>query len=340
MFIDGLSASEHRDYNRKSVEVFVLPISASFPVMDQLNAWGPNGSDCSSPQDAIQYCRDLAVRHAENFSVLSRFVPDHLVDGIAALYAFCRWCDDLADETGDPQRSLELLGWWRTELHDCFSGRARHPVFVALRTAIVEYGLDDQPFHDLLDAFEGDQHRNRYAAWSDLTDYARGSANPVGRIVLSMAGEPCTDAQLAASDALCTALQLTNLWQDVRRDLGERNRIYLPGDLHDIPDFESRLQRTVRDGRAPDPDFLELYRDLVRDCVNRTLPLYEQGHRLLAMTSAELRPMLWLFHAGGFAVLRAIRSCNHETCLMRPRLGLVAKGILLLRARRRAGGAT
>ena len=56
--------------------------------MDQLNDWGPKGSDCSSPQDAIQYCRDLAVRHAENFSVLSRFVPDRLVDGIAALYAF------------------------------------------------------------------------------------------------------------------------------------------------------------------------------------------------------------------------------------------------------------
>ncbi|MEE2681568.1 MAG: squalene/phytoene synthase family protein, partial [Planctomycetota bacterium] len=113
-----------------------MPSAASMSVIDLLATWGPGCDPSVSSSESRRYCHDLAIEHGENFSVLSRFVPERMHDGMCAVYAFCRWSDDLGDEIGDRDRSTELLSWWRSELDACFDGRASHPVFVALAPVI------------------------------------------------------------------------------------------------------------------------------------------------------------------------------------------------------------
>ena len=304
--------------------------------MQQLKRWGPERCDVLTPAESARWCRALTLGHRENFSVLSRFMPESMREGACAVYAFCRWSDDLADETSSPERALALLAWWRGELHACFGGEATHPVFVALQPAISRHNLDQSPFDDLLDAFEQDQRIGRYDTWTQLLDYCGKSANPVGRLVLRLAGVDESDARVALADAVCSGLQLANHWQDVRRDCLERDRIYLPADMHDIADFDHRLAETCRLGHAPDRTFLAAYRDLMRRLVERTRPMLESVDDLLGGMSHNLRPMFWLFGAGGLAVLDCIDRCGHETVLMRPRVSMWRKAMLLLHARRLA----
>ncbi len=304
----------------------------SVHTVQQLDHFGPVQCETLSVEQARRWCRRLARGRYENFSVLSALVPAGLRDDYAALYAFCRWADDLGDEIGDRERSLELLGWWRRELRRCFEGEPRHPVFIALAPTIRRHGLPMQPFDDLIRAFEQDQTVLRYDTWDQLLGYCRWSADPVGRLVLMIAGEPRTDELFELSDAVCTALQLTNHWQDVRRDLVERNRIYLPRELIAIDRFEERLAATARQGFAPDRTFLAESRALIRTCVDRTWPLFEKGSALPARLRPGTRPFVGLFLAGGTRVLRQIGLWSYETVLHRPRLTPAAKLALVARA--------
>ncbi len=297
-----------------------------------LPRYGPGQASAASPEEARAYCRRLAGAHYENFSVLSPLVPERCRADFAAVYAFCRWADDLADESGSPARALELLAWWRGELEAMAAGEARHPVFVALRETFARCGLTTAPFGDLVSAFELDQSKTRYATWDEVLGYCRLSANPVGRIVLKVLGERCDEAQLAASDALCTALQLTNHWQDIRRDWAERGRIYIPADMHDIEGFEARLADTVARGYAADGAFWTESRRLVRRLVARTWDVYGAAEPLVAGASRGSQPLLWLFSAGGRTVLWNIERWNCETVLERPRLSAPRKAALVLRA--------
>jgi squalene synthase HpnC len=248
------------------------------------------------------------------------------------VYAFCRWADDLGDEAGSPERATELLAWWRGELERLAAGEARHPVFVALRETVARRGLSLVPFGELLSAFELDQVKSRYATWDEVVGYCRLSANPVGRIVLAVLGERCDDAQLTASDAVCTALQLTNHWQDIKRDWIERRRIYVPADMHDIADFEARLDRTITQGWSSDATFFAESRRLVRRLVAHTWDLWEAGEPLVESVSPRSRPLIWLFAAGGRSVLRNIERWNCETVLERPKLSKPRKAWLVGRA--------
>ncbi len=307
---------------------------ASIPVIELLESWGPDQRPAITIDEANRYCRELALSHGENFSVLTRYVPNRMLEGVCAVYAFCRWADDLGDETGDPKESLRLLSWWREELERCFEGSPSHPVFMALAPVVERHGLSVAPFEALINAFEQDQTKTRYGTWDEVLGYCRGSADPVGRLFLALAGEPCSVDQLAASDAVCTALQLTNHWQDVLRDLVDRDRIYLPSELHSIPDFESRLRSTMDMRHAPDATFLESYRELIRTCVERTWDLFQEGNTLLEMVDRDIRPVIWLFQAGGTTVLRRIEQWNFETCLGRPRIGAMTKMYLAIKASR------
>src|SRR5262249_44949841 len=143
------------------------------------------------------------------------------------IYAYCRWADDLADETGD-DLAPALLAWWRDELGACYAGTPRHPVTVALRETIDTFDVPPQPFLDLLAALEQDQYPTRYASYDQLPAYCANSATPVGRLVLHLCR--CHDEQRGAlSDHVCTALQLANFWQDVARD-AQIGRVYLPAE--------------------------------------------------------------------------------------------------------------
>ncbi|MEC9372315.1 MAG: squalene synthase HpnC [Planctomycetota bacterium] len=296
-------------------------------------------------------CRALATSHYENFSVLTRLVPARLRDDFAAVYSYCRVSDDLADETGADEaaraRSLELLGEWRAGIDRCFdyaeshdiasaplddAERPRHPVHVALASTIRKHELPREPFHRLIDAFEQDQRVTRYRTWDELIGYCTGSADPVGRIVLGLAGhrldEPANAERVAMSDATCTALQLTNFWQDVRRDLEERDRVYLPSE-------ETGLDaETLREwiGRGDDPAARVAYIRAVRPLVERTRALFERGRPLVGTLAAEMRPVVWLFGAGGERVLTRVERMGCATLWGRPRLTRVDKGVLLARA--------
>jgi squalene synthase HpnC len=301
--------------------------------MAQLEQWGPEHCASVAPQEAIRYCRSLTMGHRENFSVLSRLTPESMRDGASAVYAFCRWADDLADESDSPEQAMALLGWWRGQLHACFQGTPEHPVFIALAMAIERHGLELPPFDALLDAFEQDQRVTRYETWEALLAYCANSANPVGRLVLRLAGADESPEQIRLSNTVCTGLQLANLWQDVQRDLVDRDRIYVPDDTHTIDDFQRRLSHTCLQGSAPDATFYGACRGLIQSLVDRTRPLLECVHPLVETAPAHVRPMLWLFGAGGLSVLRAIERSNCETVLFRPRVGTIERLMLLWKAR-------
>ncbi len=298
-------------------------------VMEMLKEWGPQRDDVADAATARQYCDRLVRGHGENFSVLSRFVPADRVDAFAAVYAFCRWADDLADEAPDPERALELLAWWGDELNRLESGAPRHPITVALAPVVERHNLSFKLFRDLLDAFEQDQRVTRYDTWTQLLAYCRRSANPVGRLVLEVLGEKPGAKGLEASDAICTALQLTNHWQDIRRDLVERDRIYVPAEFLTLERFEERLRDSAAQGFAVDHTFLSESRTIVAELVKRTWTLYEQGDALLPLIGEESRPIVWLFTCGGQRTLRLIEQWNCETVLHRPSMGRPTKMMLV-----------
>lgn len=307
-------------------------------VAEQLADLGPGrvGPGLPPPMqlpEARRYCGALARGHYENFSVLSALVPARLRDDFAAVYSFCRWADDLGDEAGEAgEGRLRLLAWWRAELAACFGGEPRHPVFVALRPAVERHGLPIRPFDDLVRAFEEDQVKSRYATWDELASYCTRSADPVGRIVLALFGQ-ATPARIALSDRICTALQVVNHVQDVRRDLLERDRIYLPAEhFAGIADFEGRLRRSALAGHACDRTFLSEYRGAVRPLVDRCWDLFAEGRALLPGLDAEARPVIRLFVEGGERVLRSVEDWNLETCIHRPRLARASKAALVARA--------
>lgn len=195
--------------------------------MRDLGRFGPGGALPHLTQEqAFDYCKSLAKQHYENFSVASWLVPRSLRQDLYNVYAFCRWSDDLGDEVGDKTRSLELLQWWRIELEKCFQGESIHPVFIALKSTVDRFRLESLPFKQLVDAFVQDQTVFRYATDTDLDQYCSKSANPVGRIMLGMAGVHSDQAK-KLSDCVCTGLQIANFCQDMKRDAW-MGRIYLP----------------------------------------------------------------------------------------------------------------
>lgn len=301
-------------------------------ILDQLEMYGPDRCDPLSYEQAAAYTRDLVRTHYENFTVVSWFLPRRLRDDFAHVYAFCRWADDLGDETADPARSLELLDWWRRELDACYRGQPRHPVFVALAHTIDRHRIPRQPFDDLIDAFVQDQTLTRYDAWPAVLDYCRRSADPVGRLVLYMCGHR-DELRQQLSDRTCTALQLANFWQDVHRDVVERDRVYIPRDValeHGL-DIEA-MAAVIREGREPSVALRTAYRDTLRELVERTWPMFAEGRRLWPLLEPDVRLDIKLFTLGGEAILRMIERQDYDTLSHRPSLSRGAKIALMLRA--------
>ncbi|MGA3067761.1 MAG: squalene synthase HpnC [Tepidisphaeraceae bacterium] len=267
--------------------------------------------------------RRLARSHYENFSVVSLLLPRHLRQDFCNIYAFCRVADDLGDETGDRNLSLELLADFRRQTLECFDGRATTAVFVALSGTIRRRDLPSQPFLDLIDAFEQDQRVLRYSTFEEVLDYCRRSANPVGRLVLYLCGYRDEHRQ-NLSDQTCSALQLANFWQDVRRDILERDRIYLP---RDSMDRFGVSESQIRDGRCD-----ENFRRLMRFEVDRAAEMFGRGEALLPLLRPAVRAQISLFGKGGRLVLSSIRRQNYDTLSRRPALSRWQKGGLIASA--------
>ena len=244
-------------------------------------------------EEARQWCRHLTETHYENFHVASRFLPERLRPHFHAVYAYCRVSDDLGDEVGDRAQALALLDWWGQQLTACYRGEATHPVFIALRPTIVSCDIPMEPFADLLTAFRRDQTQTRYESIEDLLDYCRYSANPVGRLVLYIAGYR-DDERFRLSDQTCTALQLANFWQDVRVDYA-KGRIYLPqADMARFKVTEAMLAEGVEQGHAS-----AAVRELLRYEVGYARVMFKAGLPLIRMVDRELAVDLDLFSRGG-----------------------------------------
>lgn len=261
-----------------------------------------------SPSQSRRYCRRLASRHYENFTVASWLLPRNLRQHFCNLYAYCRWADDLADETASPQESLSLLRWWEQQVADCYRGQVVHPVFVALAETIREFRIPSNPFVDLLVAFRQDQRVRRYETFGELLNYCRYSANPVGHLVLHLG--QCFDPERAQlSDAICTGLQLANFCQDVARDW-ERGRIYLPLSECRRFQYDESCFRT----RACN----DAFRRLLSAMVDEAEGWLRRGLPLVRMVPEPLQLSVALFAHGGLTILDAIRRQNFDVWSRRP----------------------
>jgi len=287
-----------------------------------LSRYGPPGLQTVSRRQALDYCARLTSTHYENFSVVTWLTPRQHRPAFQSIYAFCRWSDDLADEVGDPARSLELLDWWRDELRAMYEGRARHPVMIALMETVERYGIPPDPFHALIDAFVQDQSVTEYDTFDQLRDYCTRSADPVGHLVLYVAGAHNED-NARLSNATCTALQLANFWQDVSRDL-DIGRIYLPR--------EDRARFGCSDDDLRARRFTPAFAELLKFEVERTRELFEIGRPLVARMPSDLAVDVDLFSRGGLAILKRIEQCGYDTLSSRPSLSKGAKARLLARA--------
>ena len=221
-----------------------------------------------SVEEAVRYTKGLTGSHYENFSVVSVLLPKGLRQDFCNVYAFCRIADDLGDEVGDRGKALEYLGAFREQLKECYAGKSETAVFVALAATIKRHDIPMKPFDDLIRAFEQDQTVTRYETFEQAVDYCTRSADPVGRIVLYMCGYRDEQRQ-QLSDKICTALQLINFWQDVRRDILERDRVYLP--RLDMERFGVTVEQ-LREGRVTAG-----YRELIRWEVDRTEKMFDEG---------------------------------------------------------------
>ena len=272
--------------------------------------------------EARAYCERLAKSHYENFSVASWFLPGKLRQHFYNVYAYCRISDDLGDEVGNAEQSLELLDLWEAELNACYAGAPRHPVFVALAETVKQCGIPKHEFSDLLIAFRQDQSITRFPTFDDVLAYCKYSANPVGHLVLYLCGYSDAERQ-QLSDYTCTALQLANFWQDVAVDY-EKGRIYLP--LDSLKRF-SGSEDDIAQRRAT-PQFIEL----MKFEVQRAREWFARGLPLIKMVNKELAVDLDLFSRGGLEILNAIEKQGYNVLRQRPVISKSRKLLLVARA--------
>jgi squalene synthase HpnC len=279
--------------------------------------WTRFGGDATvksllNAEQSSQYCRELALSHYENFSIASFFVPKTLRRHLYHIYAYCRWSDDLADESASRDQATDRLAWWQGELDRCFLGEPpRHPVMIALQKTLGEFALSKQPFDDLLSAFRQDQIVDRYETDEQLLDYCRRSANPVGRILLQLAKVDSPDC-LHWSDQICTGLQLANFCQDMSRD-ALKNRIYLPRSRWE----RDNLSEEMLLKRKCEP---ELQQTALRWMLEIRERLYD-GWQLTEHVPAWLARDVRLFASGGLAILQKIAARQGDVWSQRIEVG-------------------
>lgn len=271
---------------------------------------------------SYERCSQLAREHYENFPV-GWLVGRRLRPHVHAIYAFARVADDLADEgydlgspDGSPQAQesvrLDALHRYETELEACLTGRELDPgwawIFQPLARTINELDLPPVLFRDLLSAFKQDVVKRRYATFTEVLDYCRRSANPIGRLVLAVHGHRQSELE-ELSDQICTALQLANFWQDVSVDL-RKDRIYLPEE--DLNAFGLRIT-DLQAGTVGGS-----FRDLMRFEVDRTQTFFNAGADLPSRLQGRLALEIRLTWLGGVGILKKIRRLNYNTLVHRP----------------------
>jgi len=288
-------------------------------------------------QRAYDACTRLARSHYENFPVASLLVPRRMRPAIAAVYAFARHADDFADEPGyAADQRLRLLDDWQRRLDAAAAGAvagdsANDLIFVAVADAMRRHDLPASLFSDLLSAFRQDVITTRYERWDDVLDYCRRSANPVGRLVLRIAGYR-DDGLDRASDALCTALQLTNFWQDFAPDW-QSGRLYVPRQDYAAQGAQERdLDAAL--GYPGSPRAASLlpveWRATLREMARRTRQLFSDSRPVCERVRGRLKYELRLTWQGGFRILERLERSDFDVS-RRPTLAAGDAAVILWR---------
>ena len=267
----------------------------------------------------------MAVGHYENFPVASLLLPAPLRKPVAVIYRFARSADDLADEGGDPPDiRLQKLNNYRAQL-----GRIERaeptgePLFRELEKVIKDHALPVQPFRDLVDAFSQDVTKKRYANFTEVMDYCRRSANPVGRLLLQLF-KRTTDSELRQSDAICSALQLINFWQDVDIDYTRDHRVYLPQD--------EMARHGVTERHLAEKRCDEAWRKLMQFQVSRSRQMILSGAALGRSLPGRIGLEIRATVQGGLRILEKIEQADYDVFRRRPVLKALDWPLLLLKA--------
>ncbi|MGZ9934478.1 squalene synthase HpnC [Streptomyces sp. NC-S4] len=285
---------------------------------------------------------------AENFPVAPVFLPRAWRDGLTAVYGYARLVDDIGDgdlapgghdavllgldpaAVDDRPAMLDALEADLMRVFGAAGGAPRHPLLQALRPVVRAHGLTPEPFLALIEANRQDQKVARYGTYADLAGYCELSANPVGRLVLSLTGTS-TPERIRRSDAVCTALQIVEHVQDVAEDLG-RDRIYLPAE--DLRRFH------VTEAELAAPSAGASVRSLIAFEAERARELLDEGTPLVGSVHGRLRLLLAGFVGGGRAALRAVTAAGFDVLPGPPKptkSGLLREVAAVLRTAPRKG---
>ncbi|HMG54109.1 MAG TPA: squalene synthase HpnC [Kofleriaceae bacterium] len=269
-----------------------------------------------------RYCEALVRARHHNYPVASMFARSQLRKHIFALFAFARVADDFADEQAFEGRRARELDRWEEQLNAAYRGHAEHPVFVALAETVDKFALPITEFTELLSGFRTDLERRRYATFDELRSYTRQAAEPIGRLLLYIAGYRAPELH-AFSDDLSTAVAVARLIQDAPADW-QRGRVYLPAeDLRHFGVTEADIEaRRVTAGVGA----------LVRYEVARTRALFERARPLVDLAGPDLAVELALTWHGGMRILDKIAAVGERLFAHRPRLGQLDKAIVLARS--------
>jgi squalene synthase HpnC len=235
---------------------------------------------------------------------------------------FARKADDIADEGNLPDsEKLILLGKYEDELKNCFDGVYKSAFWKALHNTVLKFSIDQNLFFSLLKAFKQDLIKSRFADFEEILEYCKNSANPVGRIILQLHGISDIGA-MELSDKICTALQLTNFYQDISQDI-EKDRIYLP--LDELDEFNVSIQNLFM--KISDDNF----KQLMKYQIERNFRIYEEGKSLINFLPDKLKMQIRWTIGGGIKILDKIKQIDYNVLKFRPKLSKFDAAIILLK---------
>jgi squalene synthase HpnC len=282
---------------------------------------------------AIPDARAVMGRMAgENFPVAAHVLSRRDRRHLLALYGFARLADELGDDfVGD---RLAALDWLEQELGRAYAGTSKHVLLQRLQATVSECALPREPFLRLIEANRVDQRVRSYETWGQLLSYCELSANPIGELVLGVFGL-ATAARIALSNRICTALQLTEHWQDVGEDIA-RGRTYLPA--RDLERFGCPSENLADALNSAQGDARERLRRTIAFEARRTREVLDSGAPLLETIGGRRKAAVAAFVAGGRAALDAIERARFEVLSGAPRANrmrrLLALASVLAESRR------
>ncbi len=278
---------------------------------------------------AYKYCERIAKNHYENFPVASFLVPKAKRKYIYAIYSFAREADDIADSNSMTQREkLNLLDEYENILKNDiteYESIKYDAIFTAIKDTLIELKIPVNELTNLLKAFKFDVRNEIHEDFKSLLDYSENSANPIGHLMLYVNGfnPELNKKHFELSDKICTALQLTNFWQDISQDL-KTGRIYIPRQ------FMKEFNYTYEDLKIR--LYNENFRKMIEELCKRTMQLYKEGKELVNMLEGRLKFELKAIYFGGTGVLKKIEEIDFDVLNYRVKFTNLEKIFLFIKS--------